>query len=165
MGELFILSVRVSWGSEQEICWEALVDLAEFHTFDDILCSSRTGITIAELRHTFNQTHAAALQMLADNTVIELYCCSDAIGGAADDNGLSTFAAFRRSINCAKGLCSIHRLRVLVNHRGSPSLNSRSEVTSETAIQLIRTAHNELNSVRQDGAHHGVLPLHAHAIR
>jgi hypothetical protein len=140
----------VSWGAEQqEIYWETPVGLAEFDTLHDILCSSRTnGIAIAELRHTFDQRHAAALQMLADNTVMELHCSSGAIDGAADDNMLSTVAAFRRSANCAKGLCSIHRRRVLVSRRGSTSLNSRSEATSETAIRLLRTAHNELNSDR-----------------
>jgi hypothetical protein len=89
--------LRISWGAEQEIHWEALVGRDELATGNNILCSSRTtGIITAELRHTFDQTHAATLQMPADNTVMELRCSSGAIDGAADDNRLSTFAAFQR---------------------------------------------------------------------
>jgi hypothetical protein len=100
----------------------------------------------AYIRHRINATF---LGDLADNAVVELHCFSHGIDGAADDNRLSTDAAFRRCINCGKGLCSIHRLRVLVSHLGSPSLNSGgSEVTSETVIQLLRTAHNERHSRR-----------------
>jgi hypothetical protein len=106
------------------------------------------GITIAELRHTFGRNNATSLGDLADNAVVEPHCFSNGIDGAADDNRLSTGAAFRRSLTCAKGLCSFHRLRVLLSHLDSLSVNSGSEVTSETVIQLLRTAHNESKSRR-----------------
>ena len=131
------------------IFWETLVDLIETSNLGDILCTlGFRGTTIAVLRHKLDQIYDTLLEDLADNVVAELHCFSHATDGAADDNRFTTGAAFRRSINCGKGLCSIHRLRVLVSHRGSLSLNSGSEVTSETAIQLLRTAHNESNSRR-----------------
>jgi hypothetical protein len=143
-------SYTASYNENKGIFWETLVGLSETSNPGDILCTlGFRGTAIAVLRHTFDRINATLLGDLADNAVAELHCFSHGIDGAADDNRLSTDAAFRRSINCGKGrLCSIHRLRVLVaSHRGSLSLNSGSEVTSETAIQLLRTAHNELTLV------------------
>jgi hypothetical protein len=143
------LSFTASHNGNEGVYWSTLVDLHETSNRGAVFCTmGGRGITTAELWHTFDRNNATSLGDLADNAVVELHCFSHDIDGAADDNRLSTCAAFRRSINCAKGLCSIHRLRVLVSHLGSLSANSGSEVTSETVIQLLRTAHNESKSRR-----------------
>jgi hypothetical protein len=142
-------SYTASYNGNKGFFWETLVDLIETSNLGDILCTlGFRGTTIAVVRHKFDRINTTLLGDLADNAVVEIHCFSHGIDGAADDNRPSTDAVFRRSINCGKGLCSMHRLRVLVSHRGSLSLNSGSEVTSETAIQLLRTAHNESNSDR-----------------
>ena len=134
------LTYTASHNQNEGIYWSTLLDLHETSNCGAVLCTRNgRGRTIAELRHTFDRKHATSLGDLADNAVVEPHCFSNGIDGAADDNRLST---------CAKGLCSFHRLRVLVSHLDSLSVNSGSEVTSETVIQLLRTAHNESKSRR-----------------
>ena len=100
------LSYTASHNGNKGIYWSALVDLDETSNRGAVLCTmGLRGTTIAELRHTFDRIDATLLGDLADNAVVELHCFSHGIDGAADDNRLSTGAAFRRSINCGKGLC------------------------------------------------------------
>jgi hypothetical protein len=158
-------SFTASHSEAKGIYWETLVGSAETSNGGAVLCTTDgRGTTIAELRHTFDLNNATSLGDLADNTVVELHCFSNGSDGAADDNRLSTDAAFRRSITCTKGLCSFHRLRVLVSHLGSLSVNSGSEVTSETVIQLLRTSHNESKSRRMELLMQYLGIYHAHTI-
>ena len=97
------LTYMASHNQNEGIYWSTLLDLHETSICDAVLCTINCrGRTIAELRHRHDQKFATSLCELADNAVAELHCFSNGTDGEADDNRLSTDAAFRRSITCAK---------------------------------------------------------------